>query len=178
MTARVKLIEEERWTEALIGKTLAHGLMNSRSVLVVPCCGWAGHEADLLVIEPKLRIIDIEIKISRSDLKADLKKDKWWTTRPWSRATGYGERSRREWPDKVWKHYYVMPQEIWDDKLLSFIPATSGVLLLQRRRDGNGPLLYPQRRAKPNKDAKPISAADCIDIARLANLRMWSALTR
>ncbi len=178
MTARVKLIEEERWSEALIGKTLAHGLLNNRSVLAVPCCGWAGHEADLLVIEPGLRIIDVEIKISRSDLKADLKKDKWWTSRPWSRHRGYGERKRREWPDKVWKHYYAMPHEIWDDKLLDFMPANSGILLLTRRPGGLPISIYPRRRAKPNREAKPISPADCIDIARLAGLRMWSALTR
>lgn len=185
MVTRTKLVDEARWSEALIGKALAHGLMNSRSVLVVPCCGWTGHEADLLIVETKLRIIDVEIKISRADLKADLKKDKWWKTRPWSRRAQ--SPVRKEWPDKVWKHYYCMPAEIWDDKLYASLPANSGILLLTRRRTSTGglygsaglsPLITPLRRAKPNRDAKPITPADCIDIARLANLRMWSALTR
>lgn len=183
MGKRVRLVgDAPRWTEARIASMLANGLLNGRSALVVPNCGWTGSECDLLVVEPgKLRIIDVEIKISRADLRADLKKDKWWKSRPWSRknlrSDGSIERDRREWPEKVWKHYYALPETIWTDALLDSVPANSGILLLQERK-GNRLSFWMRRRAKPNSDAKPITPADAVDIARLASLRMWNALNK
>ena len=164
------------WNESMIAKGLVHGLFK-RSVLAVPNCGWTGSECDLLVIEPNLRIIDVEVKISRADLKADAKKDKWWITRPWSRRHPAAE--PRQWPDKVWKHYYALPAEIWDNKLLDAIPKASGVVtLVQDNRFSGGLNIKVIQKATPCRDAKPISPADAVDIARLANLRMWAALTK
>lgn len=164
------------WSEASIGKALAFNLLTSRSVLVVPNCNWTGHECDLLVVEKGLRIIDVEVKISRADLKADMKKDKWWHTRPWSRLTGPGAREVRRWPDRVWKHYYALPESIWTADLLLVIPPDSGVLAL--RQVGKEVKIKVLRNAKPNSQAKPITPADAIDLARLASLRMWTALAK
>lgn len=165
------------WSEARIAKTIAYQIFN-RAELIVPNCSWTGHECDLLVIERKrLRIIDIEIKISRSDLKADLKKTKWWVTRPWSRR--HLPDVRREWPDKVWKHYYVMPAAIWTEDLYDHVPATSGIVLLSEQDSKTTPVIARLIRSpKPNKEAKPISPSDAIDLARLSMLRMWSALLK
>jgi hypothetical protein len=164
---------ERPWTEASIARLMAYQLMrDGRSVLVVPNCNWTGYECDLLVIEPRnLRVIDVEIKISRADLRADAKKDKWWHSRPWSRR--HEQRKPREWPKNAWKHYYVMPREIWDDSLLAGIKESSGILLLDR---GMATGYSVRRQPKPNREATPISPADAVDIARLATLRMWSAL--
>ena len=165
-----------KWTEQSIARAIAFRFFK-RSVLVVPNCYWTGYEADLLVVHKDLRLIDIEIKISRADLKADLGKDKWWTNRPWARR--HLTQDRRQWPDKVWKHYYAMPAEIWDDKLLASIPATSGVLLMAYNGRVDGKIEFTALRpAKPCREAKPITPADAIDIARLASLRMWTALTK
>ena len=165
-----------KWTERKIATAVAYKFFK-RAVLAVPNCYWTGNETDLLVVHKDLRLIDIEIKISRSDLKADLSKDKWWKKRPWARR--HLPKERREWPDKVWKHYYVMPAEIWDDKLLASIPATSGVILVRHdARCDQGVYIWAKKPAKPCREAKPICPADAIDIARLANLRMWTALTK
>lgn len=74
-----------------------------------------------------------------------------------------------QWPPRVWKHYYCMPKEIWRDDLLAVIAPVSGVLLVHSMS------IVSLRRAKCNRDAKPIDAEDAIDIARLAGLRMWDA---
>ena len=58
------------WTERSIGGLVVRQLFQRR-VLAVPNCCWTGSECDLLVIAPCLRIIDVEIKISRADLRAD-----------------------------------------------------------------------------------------------------------
>lgn len=158
------------WTAARIASHLNQLPAIASKLLVVPCCYWAGHEADLLVIENKLRVVDIEIKISRADLKADMAKDKWYRSRPWSQRHK-GQR-RMPWPDKVWKHYYAMPAEIWKPELEAHIPEQSGVLLVTAR----GASVW--RRAVPNKDAKRISEADVFNLARLENLRYWALVRK
>lgn len=171
------------WTAALIASHLNQLPAIATKLLVVPCCYWAGHEADLLVIENKLRIVDIEIKISRADLKADMAKDKWYRRRPWSQR--HKDRRRMPWPEKVWKHYYAMPKEIWTPDLEAHIPEQSGVILVShlqglQRRAGTEPKAYAEvkRRAVPNKDAKPISQADVFNLARLENLRYWALVRK
>lgn len=168
------MTQEPKWTADLVASYLTQLPSIASKLLVVPTCFWYGHEADLLVIENKLRIVDIEIKISRADLKADLKKDKWYRRRPWSRR--HEPPQRLEWPDKVWKHYYAMPASIWTPELLEFIPAASGVIIVGPDLGYNGrpTAVDIRRRAVPNKAAKPISQADVFDIARLSSLRYWS----
>lgn len=172
---------EKPWTEASISRALAYQLTASHSVLVVPNCGWTGHECDLLVVNPDLRITDIEVKISRADLLADPKKDKWYHHRPWSRRNGPGAREKREWPDKVWKHYYALPEAIWKPELAEKLPSNSGIILLchdSRMVRSAGVSINVIRKAKPNTDAKPISPADAIDLARLTSLRLWNSLAK
>ncbi len=164
------------WTEASVARALIHSHIFHRGVLAIPNCGWTGSETDLLVVTKDLRLVDVEIKISRADLKADIRKDKWWVKRPWAR-TRQALPTMRRWPDKIWKHYYAVPAEIWDDKLLEAIPEDSGVLLMYSGTIAAATVSV-KRRAKPNAGAKPICAADAIDLARLAGLRMWDAITR
>jgi hypothetical protein len=159
------------WNEARIAQALV-GSVFKNAVLAIPNCNWTGNECDLLVIEKKnLRIIDVEIKVSRADLKADASKAKWWHTRPWSRRRTTD--SPRQWPAKVWKHYYVIPSAIWDAKLLLDINVNSGVITVDSDHK-----LNVIRAAKPNKQAKPITSADAIDLARLASLRMWASFNK
>jgi hypothetical protein len=72
-----------------------------------------------------------------------------------------------------------MPAEIWKPDLLDCLPSpASGVLLLHRGRDyeRQHPVIVTcERRAIPNKHADRLSPEQAVDIARLANLRMWSA---
>ncbi len=152
---------------------------------MVDRCRWTGNECDALVVTMDLRIIDLEVKISRSDLKADAKKDKWWKTSPkdWAlRPDGTmgavdTPDKKLTWPPKVWKHYYVMPRDIWRPELEGSLPSeASGILLVSEQQVGDTPYgisLY--RRAKPNRDAEKLLPQQVMDIARLANIRMWDA---
>jgi hypothetical protein len=179
-----------KWTETSIARALALQYFNRRHLIVVPNCNWTGNECDLLCITENLRVIDIEIKISRSDLKADVKKYKWWE----SRFLGYGEevvterdgrvvarrrpamyeKTAKPWPRKVWKHYYALPKEIWTPELFDALPSkASGVLLLSEQGYDGRLIATCERRATPCREAQPVSAQAAVDIARLASLRMW-----
>ena len=169
------------WSENLIARTLARHTFGRQHLVVVPNCTWPGSECDLLVVTPNLRVIDVEIKISRADLKADAKKDKWYHSWDWRTDGNYDAEKRkpRDWPQKVWKHYYCLPKDIWDDSLLECLPSPqSGVLLMHNHRGNDDFLIRVARPAKPDRKADRISPEDAVDIARLASLRMWDALQK
>ena len=167
-----------KWSEKLIGSHLSR-FFEDKYLCMVPNCGWTGSECDILVVTEKLKIIDVEIKISRSDFKADAKKDKW--VEGWSADSGirwqdyHGDaRLRRQWPRKVWKHYYCIPESIWDDSLLEFRGSqASGVILIYG--EPASPRLRLHRSATPDRSAQAITPESAMHIARLASLRMWDA---
>lgn len=183
MAARVPLLESTLpWSEARIARALVHSQLFQRKIIIVPRCHHAGAEADLLAVHaPSMRLIDVEIKISRSDLLADPKKDKWWSRKGWDfeRET-WAEERQREWPPGIWKHYYAMPADIWHkgkSTLEPKLPKASGIILLGPDSDGQV-IAWLARRSQGNKRAKPIQPVDVMDLARLAGLRMWDALLR
>lgn len=165
-----------KWTERSVAGVLARNSFDN-ALCVLPNAGWAAWtgEVDLLVVPPCLRCIDVEIKVTRGDLRADAKKEKWW------RDPHLGGRRAEplQWPANAWKHYYALPAEIWTPELLtSMASPASGVLLVHdvedvgRYRWGR---VSSARRAKPNRDAKPIGMPSLRQLARLASLRMWDA---
>jgi hypothetical protein len=172
------------WSEPLICRALQRQLLQSKCIVLVDNCTWAGSEADVLGVTMDGRLIDIEIKISRADFKADAKKDKWW------HYVGYGrvvdgkwqqpEPIRREWPRRVWKHYYCMPADVWRDDLLAAAGSPrSGILTIAEQKAGGARyVIRCVRRAQPDKAAERLKPEQMLDIARLANLRMWDAYAR
>ncbi len=180
------------WNEHMIARAISLQTLARKCVVLVDNCNWTGHECDVLGVTTDLRIIDVEIKISRSDLKADAHKDKWW--RRYYDGTYEdvvllgGRTSRRQvqktearqHPPKVWKHYYCLPANIWKPDLLEFLPSpASGILLVREQRNSQTPIaVHVERRATPAKDATRLKPEHVMDIARLANLRMWEAYRR
>lgn len=180
-----------KWNADAIATAISRQTLARKCVVLVDRCNWTGHECDVLGVTMDLRIIDVEVKISRADFKADAKKDKWWhrqfagygpeqqefnesgrLVRQW-RERIYNE-THREWPPKVWKHYYAMPMDIWSDDLLESAASPASGILLLRYRDGKV-WVSCRRQAKPNRQADKLQPAQVMDIARLANLRMWNA---
>ena len=168
------------WSERLIAGEIARQTLARKCVVLVDNCNWTGHECDVLAVTTDLRVIDVEVKISRADLKADAGKDKWWH-RQWglySPATQSYDKPPdilREWPPKVWKHYYALPADIWRDDLIAALPSPKSGVLLLTHKPGEFIRIKCERRATPNRDATRLTAANVMDIARLANLRMWDA---
>ena len=168
------------WSEGKIARAIALQTLARKCVVLVDRCNWTGHECDVLAVTTDLRVIDVEVKISRADFKADAAKDKWWHRPGWRWNQPQPPAVHRDWPPKVWKHYVAMPAELWADSLMEFMPSPrSGLLLVSESRGpGAAVVVRCERRATPNKDAGRLTPAQAVDIARLANLRMWDAYSR
>jgi hypothetical protein len=184
-----------KWSEGLIARALALQLFNRKHLVVVPNCNWTGYECDLLAVTTDLRIIDVEVKISRADFKADAKKDKWWHREfkgfgpveerlndkgqvMWRNQQSLYEETPLPWPRKVWKHYYALPADIWREEMLEHMGSiNSGILLLKPSdRIKSEILISCIKPAKPNREAAKITAEQAVDIARLSSLRMWESV--
>lgn len=175
------------WNEHLIARAISLQTLARKCVVLVDNCNWTGHECDVLGVTTDLRIIDVEVKISRADLKKDADKSKWWHPLTYAQAVAKGRDVSRwdpwdhrepvEHPRKVWKHYYALPAEIWTPELVECLPSkASGILLLS---DHQGRIdVRCERRATPAKDAYRLKPEQVLDIARLANLRMWDSYYR
>jgi hypothetical protein len=162
-----------KWTAREIARSLTYQVFNHRHLIVVPNTYWPGSETDLLLVRTDLRLMDVEIKISRSDLKADAKKEKWFDmASAWPMGTSRPVTPRTH-PRRIWKHYYALPQSIWTDELLTVIQPASGIIIMTDHKTHPG--CYLKRQAKPSKDAERISAEDLADIARMQSGRMWDA---
>lgn len=171
---------KEKWTAAAIARTILLQQFARKMLVLVPNCNWTGHECDMLCVTKDLRIVDVEIKISRADLLRESIKEKWYDKWDWRKDVPAGANplgSPRKWPPKVWKHYLAMPWEVYDTGVLDKVPECSGILVLDTTRGGVR-RVTEMRKAVPCRTAEKIDAADAIDIARLAGLRMWDALMK
>lgn len=177
------------WNERNVITAVCRQVLQRKCLLLVDNCSWPGAECDVLGVTTDLRIIDVEVKISRADLKADARKEKWWHVPSYTEALEsglikrgdawdpWGHKTPRRWPRRVWKHYYAMPEAIWKDELLAALPSSdSGVILLREQQHRpHIAVARVARRSKPDRDAYRLKPEQVMDIARLANLRMWDA---
>lgn len=187
-------------TESAIAHHLAMVHWSGRHLAMIRNChAAAGHESDLLVVNEKRRVIDIEIKISRADFKADAKKTKWRESlsaheaalTPGSIETDHeqafsfrGQKDLRRWktyhvpllyPKNVWKHYFCMPADIWDDDLIEYLPSPASGVMLVHHADGRiWGSVKTIRPAKANPDFKILTSDQILNIARLCTIRMWA----
>ena len=165
------------WNEGKVARILARNTFDGH-LCVLPNCTWTGCEIDLLVVAPCRRIIDVEIKVSRADLKADKHKDKWWHHPMWDRRASPARPAKtpRRWPPQTWNHYYAMPAEIWKDDMMEHVQPISGVLLVYAAQKAHQrDHVKCIRRAKPDRTAPTLSDTQVIQFARLTSLRMWDA---
>jgi len=142
---------------------------NERQNLIVPNVYWGwglDYEADLVIVSTAGYATEIELKISRADLKADAKK-KHCHNAPIFR-----------------KLYFAMPLEIVD---LELIPERAGIFAygkhtVEKHNHKLGPVIPTYdwtgleiiRQAKLNKSAPRVTDAERMKLGHLAAMRIWN----
>lgn len=135
-----------------------------RAHVVVPNASWGAgvHECDLLILTNSGYLTEIEIKTTKADLVKDLKKE-------------HGHRS-----DRIKKLYYAMPDTVLHKNgTLSLIPEGAGVLRVWKSEYGEAEYCCTvEREATANGRAKPLTADEQFQIARLGAMRIWDLKKR
>lgn len=130
---------------------------NWRMNLIVPNVFWGLgflHELDVMVVTKAHYAYEIEIKVSLSDLKADLKK---W---------------HGHFNDRIRKLFFAIPK-IMLEKSIEFIPQRAGILSVSQ-----GLFVETVRPPKINKNAKPLDDKTISKLYQLAAMRTWALKTK
>jgi len=127
-----------------------------RYKIVVPNVSWGlglNYEADVVVLQKSGYAIEIEIKISASDIKADLKK-------------------RHQHDSNMFKQlYFAVPLELANNEN---IPERAGILAVMGRETNGVRDVELKRAAKTNKNAVKLSEIQIRKLMSLGCMRIWS----
>jgi hypothetical protein len=148
-------------------------LFGIRQNIIVPNISWGAglHECDLLIINKSHYATEIEIKVSKADLKKDLLKE-------------HGHKS-----DMIKELYYAMPSKLIE-YAKTILPETVGLIGCElteynhnyHQVQGEGDLKYDtdidviasiERKAKSNGGRK-LTEKEVLNIARLGTMRIWN----
>ena len=129
-----------------------------RTNLIVPNVWWGlglNYEADLVVLRPSMWAIEIELKISKSDIKADNKK---WHSHE----------------SKLFRHfYYAVPCELEN---CEYLPKEKGLISVDLNRKYDSVKII--RPSKINKNARKLTDNEYLILLRLCSMLVWSLKER
>lgn len=133
-------------------------MFNIRQNIIVPNISWGFngiHEIDLFVMRKSGLAIEVEIKRSISDLKADFKK------------------SHNHESSRITKMYYAVPKELLK-KSIPLIPKDAGIIICYHVNDNPRNIARASiyRKAKIRKDSRKLTTGEQFKIARLGAMRI------
>jgi len=123
-----------------------------RQNLIVPNVFWGwglNYEADLVVVTRSRCAYEVELKVSKSDLKADARK----------KHHHDGAMFKGLW--------FAMPENIYEQDL---VPERAGVLLVKKA----GTIKYVHVERKPKLNKTKISEKEYLKLLELAAMRVWT----
>lgn len=129
-----------------------------KNLVVAPNVSWGfglKYEADLLVVSKRHYLTEIEVKVSRSDFRADEKKRK--------HTLGLHP--------KVKRFYYAMPENVWERCTDVWRVPGSGVYVTSFDKNGD-PRAKLVMEAK-HREVEPLTDDEVLKLMRLASMRIW-----
>ena len=140
---------------------------NVRKCIIVPNISWGllSHEVDMLIIRKSGIAIEVEIKISLQDFKADLDK----------------KHHHKEELNRITYFYYAMP-EILYNKCKNMIPENAGVIVCSRYHNNwtkkDTVVCRTVKDAVKIKDARKLTIDEQFKTAILGTMRIFNLKTK
>lgn len=133
-----------------------------RRNIIVPNISWGllSHEVDLLVVRKSGVAVEVEIKISVQDLKADFKKS----------------HHHVEKQNRITEFYYAMPKDIYE-KCIDIIPESAGIIVCERIINYKKQSIVKTtllRKSKRIKDSRKLTTEEQFKVAKLGCMRIFS----
>jgi hypothetical protein len=138
-------------------ETLIAGYYDYSKHVIVPNIGWGLniHECDLLIVTAAGYATEIEIKISKADLKKDLSKK-------------HGHHS-----NKIKKLFFAIPENL--ESCIDLIPPRAGIYIIRKNENMRyGHYVEKIRDAMQNENCKPLDEKEMKQLMRLGTMRIWS----
>lgn len=135
-----------------------------RRWLCVPNVSWGwglSYEADLICIGKNGKCVEIEIKVSRHDIRQDAAKSKW----------------RNGLDDRISRFYYAVPLDLMAPALDS-IPEYCGLLTVAPRVGTHMAVATITRPAKTIAGARNPTPAEIQNLGRLGVMRYWDLMLK
>lgn len=152
--------------EVLIALTRNGGPFSRRQWVAVPNVYWGWglrYEADLIAVSRAGVCTEVEIKVSRQDLRQDRLKRKW--------LTGLGP--------MIARFYYAVPENL-KDYALEIIPEDCGLVAVGSGNEATSglPVARVIRRARTRKSARKPTEAEILKLHHLGIMRFWDLMLK
>jgi hypothetical protein len=136
-------------------EVLVANMWGYRQNIVVPNVHWGAglHECDMLILSKCGWASEIEIKVSKADLKKDSTK-------------GHGHNS-----SKIKYLYFALPDFLCESE---YIPQRAGIIAITPVYKGFGFYAKLIRHSEPNKAARKWDDKERANLMRLGCMRIWS----
>jgi hypothetical protein len=128
-----------------------------RGKMIVPNVSWGlnfFYELDMLVVTQSGYGYEVEIKVSKADLKADQKK------------------KHNHDSNRIRYLYFAVPEELQEDAL-ELIPERAGLFVI-RKLKYEGYRAKVVRSPKVNSNARKLTDEEIMKLGHLASMRIWS----
>jgi hypothetical protein len=128
-----------------------------RQNIIVPNISWGMmlHECDLLIIRKSGYAVEVEIKVSRWDLRKDL------------------EKPHKHESSKIREFYYAVPAQLYG-YATEIVPIGAGIITIEQSKYdtvlGHAEI---KRQPKIRRDARKLSTDEISQAARLGCMRIW-----
>ncbi len=136
------------------------GHFNYRQNLIVPNVSWGMdiHECDLLIVSKSGYATEVEIKISKADLKKD----------------AFKKHNHEDRFNRIKRFYFAIPESL--SNCIEFIPERAGIIVLSRSEIDGVNYIYCKvlRAARVNNTCRKFTEQERFNIARLGTMRIWS----
>lgn len=146
----------------MVVETLVAKRWGIRRHIIVPNVHWGLglHECDVLIVSASGYATEVEIKISKSDLKKDLRKR-------------HGHRNR-----KIKYLYFAIPEKL--ENCLDLIPEYAGVLIVRKHSSVTNAGYYIDKikDSRANQNAVKLDGNEMSQLMRLGCMRIWALKER
>lgn len=151
----------EKLTAADIEIALAWFWFDPRRYLMVPNVSWGmfRHELDLCVLSSSGYLTEVEIKVTKADIKRDANKH----------LPHYDARNRIKY---LW---FAIPDYLYSEEVAELMPVDAGILTITK--PGKRFKLYEVKKvraATARPGVQKLSDKDKYQLARLGTMRVWS----
>jgi len=129
-----------------------------RQNIIVPNISWGllgMHECDIFLIKKSGYCMEVEIKISKSDLLADFKKE------------------HQHKDNRIKEFYYAIPIKLLES-CESLIPEHIGIIVCERIKNRKHIHTKIHRKTTTNKKARKLTDKEMLKVAKLGCMRIWS----